>query len=512
MVDTSDFLTESLRKVADFDFNWSSLISNNPLLFNDLEYLKIRTFVDEVITNEEIEAYKTGELTHLYHTLDALLICNLQYYDRIINYCTMCFLGYVNIGNGTEMQKIKTNNLLQLSLTPTQIYCAVFTNVNSTIWEIQYAWFTEKMKRKFTSLEKDFDYITKNNTIFHNFNGTNAIRLGIQGFRNQWSVENTSNDKLSVVCEKFTNASTAISTSDLSYIFDYYKHTQEVNLQLEKSLNKSLDIMFNGDSSRYGAYVFTNEFFLLTVKFGVSVTKTENGTIKKDYFSNGYECLVAEQGLSHTIKEQISWSRQKPLKKFNNDKKLLVELLYNMLEGQGYKNTICLKETNTAGVSSKITFSGCFDKVRITEKFYMDNKVRLEGSTPDKTLTRVLSKRNASKYIVDRGYCLFGSESEIHDLTIIPVTRQTLLEHYSKYVINVRNYLVDVVNANKKNRNDIIDIVLGYDPIFYNHTILVTNYKQTNHKKILASGLADQNRRLNNNEIYGSSIWKVLTD
>lgn len=135
-----DYISNNLNKIKGFDFRWNSLITSNPLLFEDINYLRIKSFIDNQITNEELEAYKRGDLRDLYATLDNLLVCNLKYYDRIINYCTMVFLHYIEIDGNIHKDKQAKLDMIpyELSLTPTKIWCAVLANQNSTKWEIEY--------------------------------------------------------------------------------------------------------------------------------------------------------------------------------------------------------------------------------------------------------------------------------------------------------------------------------------------------------------------------------------
>ena len=50
----------------------------------------------------------------------------------------------------------------------------------------------------------------------------------------------------------------------------------------------------------------------------------------------------------------------------------------------------------------KVTFSGIFNNVKITENFMINNRVI-------KTTTKVLSKINTAEYLIDKGYYIFGS-------------------------------------------------------------------------------------------------------
>lgn len=493
-----DFIVETLSQIRGFDFSWSSLISNNPLLFNDLDYVRIKRFIDDKITDEELQAYKENKLTEIYPTFDSLLICNLRYYDRIINYCTMVLMGYYTVDD----DKIVCESNLELSLTPTKIWCAVLSNVNSTAWELNYVWRTPQMKKDIVGLRDNFQYLNNNNINFKNFHGLNALRLGVDGFRNQWSIEDTTNNKLAVVTDKFTNSSMACSTQDIEKIYDYYMYLCNDVLDLEMSLNSSLLEMFKKSES-YGTYIFNDEFFVITVKFGLSCKKT-NERISKDYFSNSYGCLIAESGLSNTIPEQIKWAKSKQELKYQKTKNLLCELLFNMLDGQGYKTVLCLRKTSINGVHSIVRFSGVFNNVKISESFYNTNS---GSDIPLKITEKILSKRNASMYLIERGYVLFGDIDDVNLMIKDDVIKHDLVKHFSKYIINVKNMLNDVIILNKKYVNDVIDVYLGEEKQYHNDEILMFNMAEINHAKMLGTGI----KRQKNGEI-NTTIWQAFTD
>ena len=74
---TGNFLIDTFQKLQGFDFRWTSLITNEPLLFEDLNYYHIKKFINNTITDNELKAFNNGNLTDLYSTFDELLVCNL---------------------------------------------------------------------------------------------------------------------------------------------------------------------------------------------------------------------------------------------------------------------------------------------------------------------------------------------------------------------------------------------------------------------------------------------------
>ena len=88
-------LTKNLQKNKRFDFRWSSLLSNEPLLFEDMKYVRVRRFIKSKVTQQELEWFRNGELNHIFNSFEQLLLCNMKHYNRIVNYALMVFEKYV---------------------------------------------------------------------------------------------------------------------------------------------------------------------------------------------------------------------------------------------------------------------------------------------------------------------------------------------------------------------------------------------------------------------------------
>ncbi len=511
-----DFITNNLQKIQGFDFRWNSLITSNPLLFEDINYLRIKPFIDNKITEKEKEAYKKGELRDLYATFDNLLVCNLKYYDRIINYCTMVFMHYIEIDDTVYKEKdAKFEKLpFELSLTPTKIWCAVLSNQNSTAWELEYGWDIKSIIPIKESDKSVFELswqLLYKNPIFSKFQEWNAFRMNTNGFRETFVLEKTSNRKLANVCSKFTKSSTALSENQLDTIFEYYKEIESlttnisINKKLYNILDKCLNILFP-DKSHYSIYVFTSEFYIFSTKFSIKVSKNSKGIITKDYLANSYECFAAEEYLLPSIKTQIEWAKYQLPVIFEFDKKILKSLLQNMLE-TNYREIVCIKRMNVGldgnGVVSKITFSGIFNMVKIVEEFIIDNRTI-------KSISKQYSKSNAANYIIDRGYIIFGIEKDIQLFETNQITKKSIISHYKNYCIPVMNYMFDVIKLHNISKNDIIDIVIAgnINPNRLNNSnIRYSINSSVNNKDILSKGLAFQNKKaIKNKKGYWSAI------
>ncbi len=503
-----DYLTSNFEKLDGFDFRWSSLISNNPLLFEDVNYLRIKSFIDNSVTDDELEAYKRGDLRELYATFDSLLICNLRYYDRIMNYCSMVFMHYLEIDG--EYYKGKTAKLtnvpFELSLTPTKIWCAVLSNISSTAWELEYAWHVKPILpiegSDKTTFELSYNKLYKNMT-FAKFSEWATYRVGGEGYRDTFARDESSNRKLSQVCAKFTKSSVAISETQLDSLFDYINKVDEVNKKLYLVLDDCLVKMFNGDKNQYSIYIFSSEFFIFTSKFSMKVSKNEKGAISKDYLANSYECFSAEEFLIPAVKMQIEWAKFKMDNHYEYDKGILKSLLTNMLD-KSFREIVCIKRIShdeVNGMVSKITFSGVFNNVKIIEEYMVDNRTI-------KSTFKTLSKKNAAAYIVDRGYYLFGLEKDI--LQFDTVTKETIIDHYNNYCIPIMLHMVDVINMNITNRNEIIDVLIeGEIPQskLNNDNIIYTKLSKVDHKAILSKGLEYQNKQ---NLTRRKSYWNAI--
>lgn len=518
---TGDYLIDTFQKLDGFDFKWTSLITNEPFLFEDLNYFRIKKYVNNTITEEEINAYKSGNLSNLYNTFDELLVCNLKYYDRIINYCTMVFMQYVEI-DGINYNKGLDDIPMELDLTPTKIWCAVFVNENSSKWEIEYGWhiknLIEPIKNSTKSyLELNYQKIYKQNKLFARFNEYNSIRLGLNGYRQVYMLENTPNRKLAQVCQKFTKTSVAISETQLDTIYNYSKEIDNLNEKLYLSLDSCLNIMFKGDKSKYSIYIFLNEFFILTEKFSLKVSRN-NGSIQKDYLANSYECFLAEEFLVPSIKTQIEWSQYKLNSGYEYDKNILKSLLSNLLNGD-FRKIICVNKTffidddwktnDKKDVKLiKVTFSGIFNNIKITENFMINNRTI-------KTNSKVLSKINAADYLIDKGYYIFGYEEDILKLLENDVlSKKDLVEHYSNYCIPVIHFMNDIVAMYQLNKIDILEVLLNDNlnpEKLNNHNIIYTSLINKNEFSVKDIFNNKQLKKIKDSlETHKKSYWKII--
>lgn len=518
---TGNYLIDSFQKLEGFDFRWTSLISNNPLLFEDINYLKIKDYIDNTVTDYELEAYKNGDLTELYANFDNLLVCNLKYYDRIINYCTMILMKYVTINDETFTQGLD-NMTMELELTPTKIWCAVMVSESSTKFEIQYGWNIKniqipiKMSTK-SILELNYKHIYRSSKAFAKFNEYNSVRLGMNGYRQCFMFENTPNRKLAQVCQKFTKTSVAISETQLDTVYNYSKEIDNINEKLYHSLDNCLSIMFKGDKSQYSVYILMNEFYIFTSKFSLKVSRNE-GKISKDYLANSYECFVAEEYLVPSFKSQIEWSQHIIDSNYDYDKNILKSLLSNLLEDD-YKNIVCISKTldiNDTELTDgkkkdnklvKAVFTGIFNNVKITENFMINNRAIRQT-------VKVLSKKNAASHLIDKGYYLFGYEEDVNKLLEKETIKKTdLIEHYSKYCIPVINFMSNVVSMHQLNHNEMNEVILtgnlNPENISNSEIIYTTIHSKDefNPKNIFSKQLRKITDSLETNK---KSYWKVI--
>lgn len=450
-----DYLRDNFKKIDGFDYRWNSLITSKPLLFEDIDYLRCRDMVRNECTKEEIEAYKSGKLRVLYPTIETLLMLNLEYYDRIMCFMTMIFHHYVRLSDN-QITKQHLNKLpFFFDITPTRIWCCAMTGLNSTEWELNYAWkYTRKNIIKIfdtdSLLKANYQYLYRNQ-IFARFVEYRALINGTSGFMNTLYVDKTSNHKLATVCSKFTHTSTALDESQLEtliqYIHEDRRSIDKLYLALKNTLQKVL--------KDFAIFCFATEFYIFTSKFKMVVSKDEDGKISKKYLSNNYECLVSEAYLSDTIKYQIEWARYQTPQEYNYDKEILIGLLTTMLK-EDFKNIKCIRKMSDFKIYSEITFTGCFDNVYAIEKFWFNDTVVHETR-------KCFGKANMARYIVNRGYYIFGTIHDVDVLFLRDLTKQSLIEHYANYCIPINQHLDSIILEYIKNNNDIIDVLVTGD-------------------------------------------------
>lgn len=500
------FICDNFSRIDGFDARWSSLITNNPLLFEDVDYVRIKNYVNNTITNEEIEAYKRGDLRDMYATFDSLLACNLKYYDRIMNFCTMIFYHYMKIGN--EIYDEHFDNIpYELEMTPTKIWCCVMMSTKSTEWELNYGWGNNN--RKYTEkpiegspksfLEVNWNKLYKN-PAFARFVEYTAFRCSTSGFRATQLADNTDNRRLSQVCAKYTKSSVALSEYQLESLSEYIDECERVKETLYTALDDCLAEMYEGDKSKYMIFIFANEFFIYTDRFSIKVRKDEKGVITKSYLANSYECFMAEKYLANSIRQQIDWAKYKVPIKYEYDKQILKSLLENMLNND-HKTIICYKRMNDYGITAKVKFIGHWKNV------IMEEELRLDGMTKHSS-KKELGKKNAADWLIERGYYMCGIEKDCDNL--VEYSKENVIRHYSNYCIPVMSFMGDVVAANIHVKNDIIDVVCkGYlDPArINNHNIRYTNLIEIDPRKIMQTTLQKQNARLKS---VKRGLWSVL--
>jgi hypothetical protein len=464
-----DSLIKRLEKNKLFDFRWSSLISSNPLLFEDNHYLRIKKLVrfNKEQYEKEQEMFRNGEINHIYSSLDQLLLCNLKYYDRIMNYALQVFEKYIMLPDdedGLSDEEMFKDVIQELEMTPTQLYCASMINPETTtIRELEYGFSLKKGSIKPITEEDIEDGITsiiqKNwNTLYKHpnfrlFTQLNALRLQTDGFRSCWVNEHISNDKMGQVCRKFTRMTLSVTKTQLKSVHRYIEEIDEIQHSLYQALYKCMMHMFDFDDNKFSIYVYTNDFYLFTERFNMRVSKNiETGAITKEYLSNSYECFAAEEYLAKSIKEQIRWAKYQEPMVYQFDKTILKGILLGLLE-DNFRDVVLLKrpdKSSADGTVSKVTFSGIFKMVKIKETFMFRGKEIY-------STTKTLSKFNAANYLINRGYYFFGMSDDI--VQFIDMNEQNCVKHYSRYTIPVAMNVQKFVNNARKYHNEMEEII-----------------------------------------------------
>ena len=527
-------LTKNLQKNKRFDFRWSSLLSNEPLLFEDMKYVRVRRFIKSKVTQQELEWFRNGKLNHIFNSFEQLLLCNMKHYNRILNYALMVFEKYIMLEDDEDEyddESVFDKVIQEIEMTPTQLYCAAMINPNNTtVRELTYGYSLpegyleditdEDVTEGITSvIQKNWDRLYKHPN-FKTFNELNALRLNVNGFRTVWYSERTPNDKLGQICRKMTRLTMSVTKPQLQSVHRYIEEINDIQYKLYQSLYKCLMNVFDFDDDKFAIYVYTNEFYIFSERFNMKVSKTPEGRITKDYLSNSYECFMAEEYLVKSIREQINWAKyQQPLV-YDYDKNILKGILLGLLEKE-YRDTVLLKrpdKSSANGTVSKITFSGIFRMVKIKESFMFKGKEIYSHE-------RTLSKFNAADYLINKGYYLFGLSDDL--VEFVDLNQQQTVNHYMKYTIpidaNIQRYIDKTKKLHMQTEylyktngdtqyikiKEPIYVIGGYDvksPLYKGEN---KRFPYIREKQILRDSLEIQKRNMGFRQDKHGSYWKV---
>lgn len=460
-INIGTYIEKNLMKIKGYNYNWISMISSSPILFEDVNYLKVQHYVNNTITEQEKEAYADGRLRKLYMNFETMIMDNLEYYDRIISYCTMMFLDYICVDEVPSKKNIPAHTL-SFDITPTKIWCAALCNTSSTQFELEYGWDIKcVLLNNNESLIRNNFHILKRNRLFSVFISYRALINNTSGYRETYLSDITPDNILYQVCKKYTQHSSVIGFDQMFELEDYIDHEEENVRKLHDSISQCMDVLYENNKDIYAVFVFNDEFYVHTHNFGMRVFK-KDGSISKDYISNSYECFVAEPFMKPSIKKQIEWCKYTLPHRFIHVRDILRTLLLRLLD-EDFKNVVCIKrmheETET---TSYVTFTGIFENVYIKEKFFHKKEVVKE-------YTKCMSKENAAKYLTDKGYYIFGFREDVdrllHDFETNPYQKATFLKnHYNKYCINIKDFMKDVVSSYRAYNREIINYVLNGVP------------------------------------------------
>ncbi len=489
--DLSYVMKSRVGALRGFDTKWYTMLSCKPILFNDVDYYRTKSYINNTITEREMRLYREGKISKVYATFEHLLMDNIQSYDRIIGFCTLVFLRYMRTETGsllTEKHIKKRNLQYYFDMTPTQVYCAALTSNTSTKEELELGWDIDldKYWKKYlnssmskTFLESVYPILYKN-PLFSTFIEFRAFVRDTNGFRNTLFNDKTSDNRLHKYCSKFTHESTVLTESDLVDIQNYIMHIEQSSNNLYQEIFKSLSKIY-GDSKLFGIYTFYDEIFLQTAKFGMQISKSSDGKISKEYTANTYECFIAEQHLSDTVRQQIEWAKFKVDRKYEHIQQVLTNVLYKCLQ-EDFRNTMAVRKHGVDYSNrTEVTFSGVFANVYIIESYYHGNKCI-------KTTKRCMSKKRAAEYVVNRGYYIVGTADSVHKLrddftdnNLLHHTRNSMLEHYTQYMVPLENHLKDIKNAYIEDNNRIIEL---YGSLYKGSKDLVVTQYETDSESV----------------------------
>lgn len=540
-----NYIYDGLKDLPDFDVNWNTLISSNPLLFEDVDYARIKTHqhIREEITPKELQAYQDGILRECYSTLDNLLMCNLEYYERIISYCTMVFFGYIRLDNDRITQQGLKKLPRLIDITPTKIWCCALMNSNSTKWEQMYAW---EVFLETENLQENYNTILSGSLYFGPFIEYRAFINNTVGFRATLYADKTSNNNLATYCSKFTKSSLAVSDQQLANLHEYCNKINVSMLTVYNGLSNVLNQLYKSDdignfkdAKYYTLFIYPKELYILTGELTMRFLINDSGRMEKEYIANPDKCIRIEQKLALSSDAQLSWALQKPLTEYEYEKTQLKNILSGMLGEIGvgekkYRNVVCAKIHNQPHCISKITFVGTRKMLTMNETLYFNSKQLREqrGYGPDdkrmpaiKSLVVTRNKENTINYIIDRGYYIFGTEAEVN--TLIQqiendmynngmIQQKTIINYYMNYSIPIITHLQDAITLNEQYKNDVIDKyielrdtgTISEDKLCYEiHETEIKDINNTFDSRDILSSIVDKQVSNLNRKNY----WQIVT-
>ena len=147
---------------------------------------------------------------------------------------------------------------------------------------------------------------------------------------------------------------------------------------------------------------------------------------------------------------------------------------------------------------------GTFNNVIIKEELMKNNNVI-------KSYQKVLSKPNAARYIIDRGYYIFGLNDDVYKfMSVENINRSNITEHYCNYAVPVLKYMFDIITQHVKSKNDIIDIMVAGDIPEYR--LNNRNIKYTSLVKIEARQMMNNIMLRHQSSAGKKTYWKVIED
>ena len=456
---------------------WTALPTSSPLLFEDLDYLQLLKHhnIDNRLTDRDHKLWKEGKLRTVYSSIEQMMLCNFKYFDRILATAMLLRFGVFKDNRDNYWypeDERETDYLkhvrLEIFLTPTQLYYASLIDVNITCSELEFAFslpqgYLERRTKEdkengiISDLQKNFNKLMR----IGNFRAVVAIhceRWDVTNFFDALYLEKMDNNRMGQISRKFTRLTRAVSEQQLNTVHEYVENINLTHNKLYRAIDKALAPMFDNDPTKYAIFVFNDEFVIYTERFTMRVMRDlETGKITKEYLSNSVECFKAESFLFNSMREQLEWAKHKEPMVNEFDKITLRGILESMLV-QDFKNVVCIKRCTPDGaededkqIVSKITFSGIFKHVKIKETFMMKNKVIRET-------TKVLSKFNAAKYIINRGYYYFGFMENIPQM--YDSSQKTLIDLYSMNTQPIWEYMQPWQSVARKHHSDMIDVLI----------------------------------------------------